>query len=50
MGYETCYNLKVAQLRSQDPNGQPLSYEPQLVAVAPDVEQAIIARLKEEND
>jgi len=50
MGYETCYNLTVAQLRSQNPNGQPLSYEPQLVAVAPDVEQAIMAQLREEND
>ena len=50
MGYETCYNLTVAQLRSQNPGSQPLSYEPQLVAVAPDVEQVIIAQLREEND
>lgn len=50
MGYETCYNLTVAQLRSRNPDGQPLFFAPQLVAVPPDVEQAVVAQLREEND
>ena len=50
MGYETCYNLTVAQLRSQNPDGQPLFFAPQLVTVPPDVEQAVVAQLREEND
>ncbi len=50
MAYETAYELVIAQLRSQNPAGQPLSYEPQLVAAAPEVGRAIIAQFREENE
>lgn len=50
MAYETAYELVIAQLRSQNPAGQPLSYEPQLVAVAAEVGRAIIAQFREGNE
>ncbi|MCL4267254.1 MAG: hypothetical protein KJ069_29010 [Anaerolineae bacterium] len=50
MGYQTAYDLVIAQLHSQHPTGQPLSFEPQLVAAAPDVGQVILAQFREGNE
>lgn len=50
MAYETAYDIVIAQSRSQNPAGEPLSYEPQLVAAAPEVGREIIAQFREENE